>query len=263
MTDTPKWWELPWTIIDFETTGTDVETDRAVQVAAVEIIPDEGVTNSLCHIIDPGVEIPEAAAAIHKITTERARAEGVEPAHVIKAVAELVESAWREGRPVIAFNAPFDLTLLDRELRRHHGRGLDVSGALVLDPLLIDRVCDTYRKSGKEGRTLGALAAHYGVRQDVAHDALADVLTTARVLWRQPRIKATEAPGSYGRKRKLDYSPLRVLSLPELHAWQVAGCAAWAAHLQDYYRTKANPRQPGAVVDGSWPFRPARSEVTA
>lgn len=257
---TVLWWETPWTVIDFETTGTDVETDRAVQVAAVEILPGAGVQNQMCTVIDPGVDIPDAAAAIHGITTGRARAEGADPARVIPAVAQLAEIAWAEGTPVVAMNAAFDLTLLDRELRRHAGRGLDMAGALVLDPYVIDRACDPYR-AGK--RTLGDLAAHYKVRQDGAHDAAGDCLTAARVLWRQRQITAREAPGSYGRLRKMNYAPLRDMTLAELQGWQARQHAARQADFQRYLREKAKPPQPTAVVDGSWPWRPAPAPAEA
>ena len=40
-------------------------------------------------LVDPGVEIPDGATAIHRITTERARRDGRPPVH---AVAEIVRA---------------------------------------------------------------------------------------------------------------------------------------------------------------------------
>jgi DNA polymerase-3 subunit epsilon len=204
-------------------------------------------------ILNPGIPIPEGAQAIHGISSERAEAEGLDPGNVIPVIAEIVEKAWAAGTVAIATNASFDVTLLDRELRRHAGRGLDLSNALVVDPLLIDRACDTYRPGG---RKLVDLAAHYEVKVTDAHDALGDCMTAARVVWRQVRMTATSGPGRNGRTRRMDYSPLRTLPLPDLHRWQADRYSEWAAGFEQYLREKAEPRQPDAVIDRDWPWRP-------
>ena len=247
-----SWVDIPWTVLDFETSGTDLKSDRAVQVAVVQL-DSTGVKRSLCHVVNPGIEIPQGAIDVHGITNERARAEGLDPAKVVPQVAGIVEAAWGRGEPVLACNASFDVTVLDREMRRHMGRGLDLTGAAVLDPLVIDRACDTYRPGG---RKLTDLAAHYKVKQEGAHDALADCLTAARVVWRQARETVTEVYGPNGRKRRCDYSPLRALDLPSLHVWQAERYAEWAEGFELYLHTKADPRQPDAVVDRDWPWRP-------
>ncbi len=253
------WQEAAWTVLDFETSGTDLENDRAVQAAVVRIKPD-GVEQAVSQIINPGVEIPQGAIDVHGITNERAKAEGADPAQIIPWVAGIIEAAWANGELVIACNASFDITLLDRELRRHIGQPLNVDGALVLDPLLIDRACDTYRPGS---RKLVDLASFYRVKATDAHDALGDCMTAARVVWRQIRMTDTSVVGSNGRRRTLDYSPLRNLSLPELQVWQAKAYTAWAENFQDYLRTKASPRQPDAVVDSSWPWKPLPAQEGA
>ncbi|WP_347176795.1 3'-5' exonuclease [Parafrankia sp. EAN1pec] len=236
---TMAWWQRPMAVLDFETTGTDVETDRAVQVALLKVGPT-GVLNQLCQIIDPGVDVPEAAARIHGITTERARREGRDPAEVLGRVGQALEGVWRDGIPVVIMNSSFDLTLLDRELRRHHGRSLAEADMLVLDPMVIDRELDP-RRPGK--RTLTALATHYRVRQEGAHDALADCLTTARIAWRLPRMHPDWA----------------AMGLTALQGWQADAHRRWAEDYQSYLRRRGG--RPDAVIDTSWPWRPL--DVTA
>src|SRR5699024_4273484 len=77
----------------------------------------------------------------------------------------------------VVYNAPYDLTLLDRECRRHGLEPINAPGP-VIDPLVIDKTVDRYRK-GK--RTLEVAAAHYQVALDDAHDAGADAIAAGRV----------------------------------------------------------------------------------
>ena len=67
-----SWSAGPFLGFDTETTGVDVTTDRIVTAALVH--RDARGTTVRTWIIDPGVEIPAPATAIHGITTERARA---------------------------------------------------------------------------------------------------------------------------------------------------------------------------------------------
>ena len=95
---------------------------------------------------------------------------------------ELAEQA-AAGRPLVVMNAPFDLTLLDRELRRHRASTLDhwfeTKPLRVLDPRVLDKHLDRYRKGR---RTLTDLCAHYGVVLEGAHDAAADALASMDVV---------------------------------------------------------------------------------
>ncbi|MFY1679367.1 MULTISPECIES: 3'-5' exonuclease [unclassified Streptomyces] len=222
---------------DLETTGTDPLRARIVTGAVIELAGDEP-TGRRTWLADPGVPIPEDAAAVHGVTTERATTEG-RPAHeVVDAIAEVLVAYWQAGVPVVAYNAAFDLTLLSAELSRH---GLDslrdrLGGgppAPVVDPYVIDRFVDPYRR-GK--RNLEAVCAEYGVPLETAHEASADALAAARlaraIAERHPKVAA--------------------LGPAELHDRQVRWSADQAADLQAFLRRKGRE---GAVVDGSWPLR--------
>lgn len=118
-------------------------------------------------------------------------------------IADALTASWRESTPLCVFNAPFDLSLLEAELRRHHQRDLEVAG-VVVDPRCIDKHLDRYRK-GK--RTLGDLCTHYRVRLDDAHDSAGDALACARLAWRL----AKAYPSTIGTR-----------PLPQLHHDQIA-----------------------------------------
>lgn len=172
------WTTGAWTVFDTETTGRDPRHARLV-TATVATLGPQRPTEPRTWLVDPGVEIPAEATAIHGVTTDRARAEGTDPAAALLEIRDALYAAWDWGQPVIAFNAVYDLTLLDRELRRHGHGPLDITG-LVVDSYVLDRELDPYRRGQ---RTLTAMCTHYGVRLDAAHDATADAVAAARILW--------------------------------------------------------------------------------
>ena len=157
---------------DLETTGTNPHECRIVTSALVRI--DGGAPQAKELLADPGVEIPEAAAAVHGITTEHARAHGRPHDEVLAETIAEIRRAWHDGLTLVAYNAAYDLTVL-----RSREPSFTVDG-LVFDPLVIDRDRDRYRK-GK--RTLGNVCEHYHVRLDNAHEATADALAAARLAW--------------------------------------------------------------------------------
>ncbi len=162
---------------DLETTSTDPATARIVTSALVLIDgPEVSFTEDLA---DPGVDIPEAAAKIHGITTQKARAEGRPHEEVLNKTVDSIKKGWDDGLTLIVFNAPYDLSVL-----RALTGDFTVTGP-VYDPLVIDRAKDR-RRRGK--RTLTDMAAHYGVRLDNAHEATADAMAAARIAWKQVRV---------------------------------------------------------------------------
>ena len=161
---------------DLETTSVNPLEARIVTSALVRIDGREVTANET--LADPGVEIPEAAAAVHGISTEKARAEGRPHDEVLRETVDAIKQAWDDGLTLIVFNAPYDLSVL-----RALTGDFTVTGP-VFDPLLIDRARDRYRK-GK--RNLGALCEHYGVRLDNAHEATSDAMAAARIAWKQVR----------------------------------------------------------------------------
>ncbi|MFJ8635522.1 3'-5' exonuclease [Streptomyces sp. NPDC093568] len=232
------WYEGPLAAFDTETTGVDVETDRIVS-AAVVVQDAPGTRPRVTQwLVNPGVPVPEAATAVHGLTEDHLQRNGRWPAPVMQEIVEELSGQAAVGRPIVVMNAPFDLTLLDRELRRHRASSLDrwfeTSPMLVLDPRVLDKHLDRYRKGR---RTLTDLCAHYGVTLDGAHDAAADALASLEVVRAVGRRFAAR---------------LERLSPAELHPLQAVWHAAQARGLQAWFARSGNDE----AVDPAWPLRP-------
>jgi DNA polymerase III epsilon subunit-like protein len=220
---------------DIESTGPDPLTARIVTACIVQCGGDQPVDTANWLTNVDGEEIPDGAAAIHGITTERAHKEGAPLAEAVAEITAGLTQAILSGIPIVAMNARYDLTLLDREAARF---GLDpLPAGPVIDPFVIDKQVDRYR-SGK--RNLTALCQHYRVRLDAAHSADADAVAACRVAWRQGAM----------------HPALTLMTLDELHTAQTGWAAEQAASLQEHFRKK----DPQAVVEGAWPLIPRQLE---
>lgn len=230
------WHTRPMAAFDVETTGLDVEGDRIVTAALWRIDPARGTKEVSTWFADPGIEIPQEATEIHGITTEQARAEGRPAAEVVTEIAAALDAATADGLPVVVYNAPYDLTLLDREIALHRPGAPLAAQPLVVDPLVLDKQVDTFRRGS---RKLVDVCAHYEVplAQEEAHGAAADALAAARLAW---RIAAA-------------HPEIAEMSAEDLHLAQVKWKAEQSASFQEYLRR----RNPDAVIDGSWPLIPA------
>lgn len=231
-----SWTDGPLLGFDTETTGIDVDADRIVTAALVR--RDATGTHVRTWLIDPGVDIPEAAAAIHGVSTDYAREHGVAPRGALEEIAALIVDAMRHGVPVVAYNAAFDLCLLDAELRRHRlptiPDRLGSEAFPVIDPLVLDRAEDRFRP-GK--RKLVNLCEHYSVVESGSlHSADVDVVATLDVL-----------------ERILGAFPhLADEDLDSLHRYQVTAHRAWAEGF-NAWRAERGLEGPGAV--DYWPAR--------
>ncbi|MDO5492615.1 MAG: 3'-5' exonuclease [Nesterenkonia sp.] len=218
---------------DLETTGRDPRTARIVSAAVVvrdpaEAGPADGAPRIAEWLVDPGVEIPEEASAVHGITTEYARQNGSPADEAVPQILHRIIEELDAGTAVVIFNAPYDLSVLSAEAARY---GADLpSPRPIIDPLVIDKQVDRYRR-GK--RTLGHMAEHYGIVLDDAHSAAPDAQA------------ALEIGDALARR----FPQLR-MSAEELHDLQIGWKAEQAASLQEYFRRT----RPDAVVDPSWPL---------
>jgi DNA polymerase-3 subunit epsilon len=101
---------------------------------------------------------------------------------VIAEIAEELSEYAMAGWPIVVMNAPFDLTVLERECQRYGVRSVWNSTPVVLDPLVLDRYLDRYR-SGR--RTLVDLCRHYNVKlEGGAHNAEVDAKAACGVTWK-------------------------------------------------------------------------------
>ena len=221
---------------DIESTGVDSFTDRIVTFAIVA--EDESVRKEW--VIDPGVPIPEGASDIHGWTTERVQAFAgtVSPSEGLTEILDTLRAlSAREDVIFTAYNCPFDTTMLNSELKRHGVIPEDsndfvdmIMGNGILDPLVIDKATDRYRRGS---RKLVDVSEHYGYTLVGAHEATADVLATiylARTFWDRFKSKAT---------------------IGQLMELQAASKEEQALSLQEYLIKKG---EKDAEVRGDWPI---------
>lgn len=232
-----SWIDAPLLGFDTETTGTNTSRDRIVTAALVHSVgPGRDNETVATWLIDPEMDIPEPAQKVHGISTEHARAHGMKGVEALDEVATMLVDALAKDVPVVAFNGSFDLQILESELARVGLASLtDRLGhqiAPVLDPLVIDRGVDRFRK-GK--RTLSDLMEHYGVVMDGRmHTADVDVSATLDVL-----------------RALVDAFPqLRTSSLSDLHQQQITWHRDWAQNFNQFLERKG--KTPDVPLD--WPL---------
>lgn len=225
-------WSDTLAVFDTETTGLDTRHARIVTCFVGLIGPEGEVQDSTSWLANPGVEIPAEASAVHGVTTEMARATGRDAAEVVAEIGAKLGGYFSAGVPVVAYNASYDFSILHHEMVRHGLAPLD-NPRPIIDPLVIDRAVDTYRK-GK--RTLGMAAAHYLVALDDSHRADADAIAAGRV--------AQAILRSHGEALEGDAE--------WLHDRQIEWAEAWAVNYQKFRRGAGDP---GFVASGAWPVR--------
>lgn len=222
---------------DVESTGVDTRNDRIV-TAFVGLMSATGFFIQQYHpLVNPGVEIPEGASAVHGISTAKAQAEGIPPRQALEQLRFIIEKECvGNGVPLVAFNAPFDLTMLKHELERHGLPPIEMDRINVIDPMVLDKRLTPIRR----GRSrLTDIAPLYGVPVEAnAHDAGADCLMTGRIALQM-----------------LSRQEFRDLLLPELHQRQIGWKAKQAANLQAYFHSAKGGYKTDIIIDGGWPLQ--------
>jgi DNA polymerase III subunit epsilon len=225
-------WSKQLAVFDLETTGLDLREARIVTACAVEIDQDGNISGANREwLADPGIEIPEAASNVHGITTEIARANGAAANQVVSEIVETLRGFFARGIPVVAYNAPYDFTILYHEALRH---GIEpiAEPMPVIDPLVLDKYVDTYR-SGK--RTLEVAARTYRVSLEDAHNATADAVAAGRVAQAIAIKYAEKLPGD----------------VIELHNAQIE----WSLAQDASYEKFRQGSSPDFTIQRGWPLK--------
>lgn len=214
-------WAKQIAVFDLETTGLDLADARIVTACAVELDANGNVVGANSEwLANPGIEIPTQASDVHGVTTEIAVRDGRPADVVVGEILETLRGFFARGLPVVAYNAPYDFTILHYEALRHGLEPLKLGA--VIDPLVIDKFKDKYRK-GK--RRLENAAEFYKVALDDAHNATADAIAAGRVAQAIARRWVGDLPGTAS----------------ELHDAQVIWSAALDADFETYMRRSVNP----------------------
>ncbi|MFQ5566135.1 MAG: DUF294 nucleotidyltransferase-like domain-containing protein [Paracoccaceae bacterium] len=161
---------LEMVVLDTETTGLDVRTDRIVEIGAVRMLGGELLQDQVLELkVDPGVPIPAESTRIHQI-----RDADVSGAPVTAEAMALLSSFIGDA-VVVGHNINFDLAILRHEAERH---GVDWREPRALDLELIG----TALVPGRIDNSIEALALSHGVEVTGRHTALGDALVAARIL---------------------------------------------------------------------------------
>ncbi|MBO9155288.1 exonuclease domain-containing protein [Chitinophaga sp. GCM10012297] len=158
----------PLAVIDLETTGTNVATDRIIEIAVIKVMPDRSVQNKVKRI-NPGMPIPAVTTAIHGISDD-----DVKDAPFFKQVANEYRQ-FLENCDIAGYNSNrFDIPMLVEEFLRA-GLTFDVSNRRFVDVQKIFHLM--------EKRTLSAAYKFYCDKDLTnAHSAEADALATFEIL---------------------------------------------------------------------------------
>lgn len=158
----------PLVFFDLETTGTNINLDRIVEICYLKVYPN-GNESSKTLRINPEMHIPEQASAVHGIYDD-----DVMDCPTFKEVAKEIANDI-EGCDLAGFNSNrFDIPLLVEEFLRV-GVDIDLNKRKFIDVQII------YHKL--EQRTLSAAYKFYcGKNLEDAHTAEADTRATYEVL---------------------------------------------------------------------------------
>lgn len=158
----------PLCVFDLETTGTNVSSDRIVEICILKVNPDAS-RESKTWLVNPGMPIPDASSQVHGIYDK-----DVMSAPSFKEIAAKVLEMIKDS-DLGGFNSNrFDIPVLAEEMLRAE-IDFDLSKHRFVDAQTI------FFK--KEPRNLGAAYQFYcGKTLENAHSAEADTLATFEVL---------------------------------------------------------------------------------
>jgi DNA polymerase-3 subunit epsilon len=158
----------PIVFLDLETTGTNIRTDRIVEISVIKYNPD-GTEIEKTKRVNPNIPIPALASEVHGIRDEDVSNEPVFHGYA-KGFLDFLENCDIGGFNVLRFDIP----LLQEEFKRS-GLTWDLTDVNVIDPMVI------FHK--KEPRDLNAAYAKYcGAPLEGAHQALQDARAAKDIL---------------------------------------------------------------------------------
>ncbi|NDJ88658.1 DEDDh family exonuclease [Mycolicibacter kumamotonensis] len=161
-----------WAVVDVETSGFRPGQARVLSVAALALDADGRIERSVSHLVNPGTD--PGPTHVHGLTAEMLAGQP-RFADVVDEVAELLA-----GRTLVAHNVAFDYTFLAVEA--------EMAGAeLPIDSVMCTLELARRLDLGLANLRLQTLAAHWGIVQTRAHDALDDARVLAGVL--QPALQ--------------------------------------------------------------------------
>ena len=170
----------PWTSarfasFDLETTGTDTDTDRIIEVGIV-VFENGEVVERYQQLVDPERELPDVIVDVTGIKPADLEGQPVF-AEVVDKVMDLLR-----GTLLVAYNHEFDTAVLTSELARV-GRSEELPPCMDPFPFVYEH----FREPGlTRNAKLTTISQHLGIPLGAAHRADHDAEATGRVLLELP-----------------------------------------------------------------------------
>lgn len=158
-----------WLVIDLETTGTNFQKDKIIQISSSWIGEDWGL-DAETQFIDPQMPIPAASMKIHHITDEMVKGKPV--------FADVAEAAYEkldQAKVLVGYSVSFDLQMINREFKESLGKAFSFEKFKFLDPYIM------WTRS-EPRRLEDAVRRFVGDDPTGMHDAEKDCSETVRVL---------------------------------------------------------------------------------
>lgn len=179
---------------DERLTAFDPHQARIVQLGAILLDADGREVTAIDLLVDPGVEVPESATAIHGIANDTAQSCGVSEGGAITLLARLV----RQCDVLVAHNLKFDLSVAMVAAERTKfkfpvpkiGRCTMEAATPILELPPTVRMLQAGLDKPKPPKLEEAVRLLCGIEHENAHSAIADVRMTVRVYQRLVELGA-------------------------------------------------------------------------
>lgn len=162
--------EIPFVVIDVETTGSDSKKNRITEIACV-VVQDGAIVDTYSSLVKAGQFVPPMITRVTGITNEML-VSAPYPSEVLKKVLTIL---LKKDAVFTAHNVNFDYGFVIQSLLREE-----------LPQVNIPRLC-TYRMAKRmfpknSKLNVGALAQYLGISVEHRHRALGDAMATAQSL---------------------------------------------------------------------------------
>ncbi|BDR54847.1 DNA polymerase III subunit epsilon [Bombiscardovia apis] len=214
--------------LDTETTGIHPGTDAIVSACLVLRNPELGYEGDAVAewVINPHRHISAGASKVNGFTNEFLLENGAEPAEAIAEIAGLIAQAQTKRIPLLAYNAPFDIDMINGDVSRwcaDQMQPFDSADMLVVDPLVIDRAISNRR--GR--RSLEYTTEYYGVLpHGNFHNATADTIAAVDLIKPMTTL----------------YPQVARISLGELMEWERKAHGDWATSYMQWAQANGKTR---------------------
>jgi DNA polymerase-3 subunit epsilon len=163
--------KIPLCFFDLETTGTNINQDRIIEIAVLKMMPDGEILRKR-NLVNPGIPIPPESTAVHGLS-EKDISDKPSFKELAKDYAKFMEGCDLSGFNILKFDVPL---LVEEFLRA--GIDFDYSKKRIIDSQRIFHLM--------EKRTLAAALQFYCSKTITnAHSAEADAEASMEVLINQ------------------------------------------------------------------------------